>query len=35
MTALKKQETDPRFDDPDYILRTQRVPHETSHPDMF
>lgn len=32
MTALKKQDTDPRFNDPDYILRTQRTPHEGMPP---
>lgn len=33
MTALKSiKETDPRFDDPDYRLRTQRIPHEGMPP---
>jgi hypothetical protein len=33
MTALKKQiDGDPRFDDPDYKLRTQRIPHEGMPP---
>jgi len=33
MEALKKSaEQDPRFDDPDYILRTERIPHEGMPP---
>lgn len=32
MTALKKGHHDERFDDPDYILRTERVPHEGMPP---
>ena len=32
MTALRKEEIDPRFEDPDYKLRTERVPHEGMPP---
>lgn len=33
MVALKKEQVnDPRFEDPDYLLRTQRVPHEGMPP---
>lgn len=32
MTALEKPIEDERFNDPDYLLRTQRVPHEGMPP---
>ncbi|HPF79210.1 MAG TPA: hypothetical protein PLF01_07970, partial [Alphaproteobacteria bacterium] len=32
MTAVKKEIIDNRFNDPDYILRTQRIPHEGMPP---